>query len=59
MLADHGRLANHDAGAVVDEEAPSDRRAGMNVDSGQRMSDLGNDVRDQRRASSNNAWASR
>ncbi len=47
-LADDGRFADHDAGAVVDEEAFVDRCAGMDVYSGFRMGDLGDDARDHR-----------
>src|SRR5690349_10869036 len=33
-FADHGRLADNDSGAVVDEETGADLRARMNVDAG-------------------------
>ncbi len=33
MLADDGRLSDHDAGSVIHEEIFADRRAGMNIDS--------------------------
>jgi len=49
-VADHRRLADDDAGAVVDEEPFIDLSAGMDVDTGQRVSDLGDDPRQQRRA---------
>ena len=41
MLADDRGLANHDARAVVDEEAAADLRAGMNIDAGGFMRDVG------------------
>ena len=45
VVADLGGLADHDAGAVVDEEAPADARAGMNVDIGQRARQEGQQAR--------------
>ena len=35
VFADDGHLADHDAGAVVDEEVVADRGAGVDVDAGQ------------------------
>ena len=46
---DRGLTDDH-AGAVVDEEAAPDRRAGMNVDAGARIGEFGDDARDDRRA---------
>ena len=40
VVADLGGLADHDAHAVVDEEASADRRAGMDLDAGQPARDL-------------------
>src|SRR5262245_53646190 len=39
-IADFARLADHHAHAVVDEEAPADRRAGMDLDAGEKAADL-------------------
>ena len=39
-LADDGGLADHHAGAVVDEEAAADLRARVDVDAGGRMRNL-------------------
>ena len=47
-LADHGGLADHDAGAVVDEEAGADLRARVDVDAGGGMRQFGDDARQQR-----------
>ena len=44
------RLADDDAGAVIDEEAAADLGAGVNVDAGGRVGQLGDDPRHQRRA---------
>lgn len=47
-LADHSRLADDDAGAVVDEEARADLGAGMDVDARRGMCMLGDDAGDDR-----------
>ena len=41
VVADHRRLADDHAGAVVDAEALADGRARMDVDAGARVGDLG------------------
>ena len=48
--AEHGRLADDDAGAVVDREGLPDARAGVDVDAGVAVGDLGQDARDERHA---------
>ncbi len=48
-FADDGRLADDDAGAVIDEEAAADLRARMNVDAGLRMRELRDDARNDGR----------
>ena len=45
-----GGLADHDAGAVVDEEARADLGAGVDVDAGAAVRELGDDAREQRHA---------
>ena len=45
-----GRFADHDAGAMIDEEAGSDLCTGMNVDAGAGMRNLADDPRQNRRA---------
>src|ERR1039458_1959055 len=40
---DPRRLTDHNAGAVIDEEALADLGAGMNVNAGLRVSEFGND----------------
>ena len=47
-LADLGRLADDDAGAVIDEEPPADRGAGMDIDAGLAVCVLGHHPGDQR-----------
>ena len=49
MLADDRRLADHDAGAMVDEIAGADPRGRMDVDAGDRRGDAGDQRRDKRR----------
>src|SRR3569623_3558309 len=49
-FADHSGLADHHAGAVSDEETAAYLGAGMNVDAGVGMGDLGEHARDQRHA---------
>ena len=49
-LPEDGGLADHDPGAVVDEEAGADLRARVDVDASQRMADVGHDARQKRRA---------
>ncbi len=46
----YGRLADDNAGAMIDEEAAPDRCPGMNVDTRTRMGNFGDDAGDQRRA---------
>ena len=48
VAADFARLADHDAGAVVDEEVVADRGARMDVDAGARVGPLGHHARDER-----------
>ena len=48
VVADHARLADDDARAVVDEEPLADRRAGVDVDARLRVGELGHDARDDR-----------
>lgn len=50
MLADDAGFADDKAGAVVDAEVVSDLRAGMDVDSGGRMSQFGDDAGQERDA---------
>ena len=47
ILADLGRLADHHAHAVVDEQARADRRAGMDFDAGQAAHHLREPARQQ------------
>ena len=49
-LADGGRLSDYDTGAVVDEEIISDGCTGVDVNSGEAMSILRHDTRQQRDA---------
>jgi len=44
VVTDLRRLTDHDAGAVVDEEAPADARTGVNLDAGR---DEASELRDQ------------
>src|SRR6266498_351558 len=39
-IADLARLADHHTHAVVDEETPADRRAGMDLDTGEESANL-------------------
>ena len=48
-LANDGGFADHDAGAVIDEQALSDLGAGMNVDPSLGAGDIGDQARHQRR----------
>ena len=48
VIADDARLANDDAGAVVDEEIFADGGAGVDVDARARVGILGHDARDHR-----------
>jgi ADP-ribose pyrophosphatase YjhB (NUDIX family) len=48
--ADDRSLADDDAGAVIDEEAFADRRAGVDVDAGPLVGEFGDQPRDDRRA---------
>ena len=50
VAADDRRLADDDAGAVINEEPLADLSAGMDVDAGRRMRVLGDDARDHRDA---------
>ena len=45
VFADGGGLADHDAGAVIDEEGIPDLRARMNVDARQTVGVFGHDAR--------------
>ena len=47
MVADHGRFANDDAGAMVDEEILADLRAGVDVDAGAGMRVFSHDARNE------------
>ena len=47
--ADDRGFADNDAGAMVDEEARADRRAGVDVDPSTLVGELGNHARDDRR----------
>ena len=40
VVADLGRLADHDAHPVVDEDALTERRPGMDLDAGQKAYEL-------------------
>ena len=51
-LADHRCFADHDAGAAVDDKTLSNLGAGVDVDAGQRVRDLGYDPRQQEGAPS-------
>ena len=59
IVADDRGLADHDAGAVIDEETRSDAGARMNVDSGPRMRDLRDQACRQPRFSRCRLWARR
>ena len=48
VVADQRGLADHDAGAVVDDHRMAQRRAWMNVDAGPLVSPLGQDARQDR-----------
>ena len=48
MLADLGGFADHDAGAVVDEEVVADLRAGVDVDAGAAVGPLGHHAGNER-----------
>ena len=50
VLADVARLADDDAGAVIDEEIAADRGAGVNVDAGAAMSPLAHHAGNERDA---------
>ena len=50
MPADHGGFAYDHAGAVVDEKTLADLRAGMNINPGSRVGQLGDSPGNQRRA---------
>ena len=52
IVADFGRLADHDAGSVVDEEASADRRARVDLDSRQKPPDRRDQTGQQRDAES-------
>ena len=41
VVADHGRFADHDAKAVVDEDPAADDRTGMDLDAGDDARDIG------------------
>jgi hypothetical protein len=48
VIADLGRLADHDAGPMIDEEAAADRAPGVDVDIGQRPPEEGQEARRKR-----------
>ena len=48
VIADLRRLADHDPHAVVDEEPIADRRARVDLDAGERASDVGDEAGQQR-----------
>ena len=48
VLADQAGFADHDAGAVIDEEIVADRGPGVDVDAGEIVCVFGHDPRDQR-----------
>ena len=48
VVTDDGRAADNHAGAVVNEKPPADRRAGMNIDPGRPMHELGDESRENR-----------
>ena len=50
VVADHGRFTDNDARAVVNEEVLTDRRARVDVDTGQAVGVLRHDARYQRNA---------
>ena len=50
VVADLGRLADHDAGPVVDEEPASDAGGGMDLHAGDHLHHVGEHARDQRDA---------
>ena len=50
IVADDGRLADHRAHAVVDEQTPSNLRAGMNLNPGEQARDLRNEPRQKAHA---------
>ena len=45
-VTDPGGLADHDAGAVIDEESPADGGAGMDIDAGLAVCILGHHPRE-------------
>ncbi len=44
VVADHRRLADHDTGAVIDEQVVADGGAGVDVDAGLAVGRLGDDA---------------
>ena len=50
VLTDDASLADHDARAVIDEEARSNARAGVDIDAGRLVSQLGDHSRNERHA---------
>ena len=40
IITDLSRLTDHDAGAMVDDQSPADRRAGMDLDTGKKFGHL-------------------
>jgi hypothetical protein len=52
IVTDDRGFTDHDAGPVVDEEAPPDGRARMDLDAGQRPYHLGERAREKRHAAS-------
>lgn len=50
IIADHRGFSDDDTGAAIDEKAAADPGAGMNVDTGRGVCQIGNDTRHQTRA---------
>jgi hypothetical protein len=48
IIADHGRFADHDAHAVVDEEPLADHGAGVDLDAGERAAEVGDQAGEER-----------
>jgi hypothetical protein len=44
VVADHRRFADHHAHAVIDEEAPADHGARMDLDPGEESRQIGDDA---------------
>ena len=48
VIADLGGFADHHAHAMVDEKAPADLSAGMNLDAGEKAADVADEARQGR-----------